>query len=123
MTWINARRTALLSALAALVSVILSARQGDNTVGLYEWLVAVGAGLAAYVATYQAIGLTEKLIVGSAVAAVGAVAAGVLAGTDVTEIALSTVLVLLGKLGIESALPSTRGSVPLRALEYSALDE
>ena len=119
MTWINERRTALLSALAALVSVILAARQGDTAPGLYEYLVAVGAGLAAYVAAYQAIGLTEKLAVGGVIAAVGAVSAGVLARADVTEIALSTLLVVLGHFGVGAALPSTAGSVQEQSAKFS----
>jgi hypothetical protein len=119
VTWINERRTALLSAVAALVSVILAARQGDNAPGLYEYLVAVAAGLAAYTAAYAAIGLTEKLAVGAVIAALGAVSAGVLAGTDVTEIVLSTLLVVLGHFGVGAALPSTAGSVSVESAKFS----
>lgn len=119
MTWINSRRTALLSALAALVSVVVTARAGDTAPGLYEWITAVVAGLAAYVTAYQAIGLTEKLAVGATIAALGAVSAGVLASADPTDIALRTLLVVLGYFGIGAALPSTSGSVALRAAEYT----
>jgi hypothetical protein len=119
LTWINDRRTAVLSAVAALVSVVLAARQADTVPGVDEYLVAVGAGLAAYVAAYQAIGLTEKLAIGAVIAGLGAVAAGVLAGTAPTDIALSTLLVILGHFGVGAALPSTAGSVALRSAEYT----
>ena len=57
-----------------------------------------GAGLVAYVGAYQAIGLTEKVAVGSLVGALGSVGGGILAGHDAADIALATILVIGGKL-------------------------
>lgn len=116
----NARRTAIISAvLTAVAFVQAPAREGE--VGIVTVLGAVGAGLVAYAAAYQAIGLTEKVAVGAVVGALAAVGSGLVAGDDAVSIAIATILVIGAKIGVEFALPSTEGSATGELASIEAL--
>jgi hypothetical protein len=114
MTVLSERRTAILAALAAAVTVVLQSIQGaeggDPRSGIYVALLAIGAAATAYLAAFQVAGLHEKLAITALATTTASVAAGVLAGRSGAEIALTALLVGLGTLGVQASLPSTAGS-------------
>ena len=119
----NAQRTAIISAIVSLVAyfqpIITDGYEGMSST---DWVLAALGGisfaLVAYMSAYQAIGLTEKLAVGTVVAVLGSVASGITAGLDPASIVVNTVLVVAGYLGVGYALPSTEGSVPVLRQGY-----
>ena len=112
MSALSARRTAILSAIAAAAQVVLqSVQTGTDANPPYVALLAIVAAGGAYLVAYQVSGLLEKLAISTIVSVAGSVAAGMLAGRTTTEIALTALIVAIGALGVQAALPSTAGSV------------
>lgn len=115
MEWINARRTAVLAGLAALIAVVAPAfapsAEGVATPLTVALIIgAVVAALSAYASAYQADGLLAKLALSVLVSALSSVASGLTLGLDVGAIVVTTSSVVVGQLLAQSRLPSTEGS-------------
>lgn len=115
-----ARRSAIITALLAVAAVLAPTLYSGGLVGITLVLLALGAGVGAYVTAYAAIGRWEKATAGAVIVGLAALAAALADGLPWPGVVVAVLLAVGAELGLVPALPSTVGSAARRDVDLAA---